>query len=145
MERVGIVDIGSNTARLVVYAYEPGRHYHLTDELREPVRLGEGLADTGRIAPEAAWRALGFLTAVVDYARTTGLERIDAFATSAVRSAANADELLEPARRMGLQVRVLSGEEEARYGMRLIWALPPPRSITQASSISKPAVTASIP
>ncbi len=122
MERVGIVDLGSGTARLVVYAYEPGRHYRLVDELREPVRLGQGLAATGRIAPEAAWRALGFLAAVQDYARATGLERIDAFATSAVRSAANAQELLEPARRMGIGLRVLSGTEEARYGVLAVAA-----------------------
>ncbi len=122
MERVGIVDLGSGTARLVVYAYEPGRHYRLVDELREPVRLGQGLAASGRLAPEAVVRALAFLAAVQDYARATALERLDVFATSAVRSAANAQELLEPARRMGLAVRVLPGEEEARYGVLAVAA-----------------------
>ena len=122
MERVGIVDLGSGTARLVVYAYEPGRHYRLVDELREPVRLGQGLAASGRLEAGAVGRALAFLAAVQDYARATGLERIDVFATSAVRSAANAGELLEPARRMGLALRVLSGEEEARYGVLAVAA-----------------------
>ena len=115
--RVGLVDLGSGTARLVVYAYVPGRRYRLVDELREPVRLGQGLARSGRLAPEAVLRALAFLAAVQDYAQATGLERLDVFATSAVRSAENARELLEPARRMGLAPRVLSGEEEARYGV----------------------------
>ncbi len=122
MERVGIVDLGSGTARLVVYAYEPGSHYRLVDEMREPVRLGQGLAASGRLAPEAVVRALSFLSAVQDYARATGLEQLDIFATSAVRSAANARELLEPARRMGLEVRVLEGEEEARYGVLAVTA-----------------------
>ena len=116
MARVGIVDVGSGTARLVVYEYRPGESYRLVDELREPVRLGEGLAATGRLAPAALQRALGFLAAVRDYASATGLERLDAFATSAVRSAENGAELLEPARLMGVPLRVLSGEEEAAYG-----------------------------
>lgn len=116
MERVGIVDVGSGTARLVVYAYEPERHYRLVDEMREPVRLGEGLAASGRLSPAALQRALAFLAAVKDYAAATGLERLDAFATSAVRSAENGAELLEPARLLGVPLRVLSGEEEAVYG-----------------------------
>ncbi|WP_457638174.1 Ppx/GppA phosphatase family protein [Oceanithermus sp.] len=116
MARVGIVDVGSGTARLVVYEYEPGRWYRLVDEMREPVRLGEGLAESGRLAPAAMQRALAFLAAVRDYATATGLERLEAFATSAVRSAENGAELLQPARLLGVPLRVLSGEEEARYG-----------------------------
>ncbi|WP_457630407.1 Ppx/GppA phosphatase family protein [Oceanithermus sp.] len=117
MARAGIVDVGSGTARLVVYEYEPRRRYRLVDELREPVRLGEGLAASGRLAPAAVQRALGFLAAVNDYARATGLESLEAFATSAVRSAENRAELLEPARLLGVPLRVLSGEEEAAYGV----------------------------
>lgn len=117
MERVGIVDLGSGTARMVVYEYAPGHHYQLIDELREPVRLGQGLAASGRLDTGAVGRALAFLAAVQDYTRATGLQRLDVFATSAVRSAMNAGDLLEPARRMGLEVRVLAGEEEARLGV----------------------------
>jgi len=116
MERAGIVDVGSGTARLVVYEYRPGDWYRLADEIREPVRLGEGLAASGRLAPAAIQRATAFLAAVKDYAAATGLERLDAFATSAVRSAENRAELLEPARMLGVPLRVLSGEEEAVYG-----------------------------
>ena len=47
-QRIGIVDMGSGTARLVVYQYEPGRWFKLTDEIREPVRLGEGFASRDR-------------------------------------------------------------------------------------------------
>lgn len=116
MARVGIVDVGSGTARLVVYEYQPGDWYRLVDEMREPVRLGEGLAASGRLAPAALQRALAFLAAVKDYASATGLCHLDAFATSAVRSAENQAELLEPARMLGVPLRVLSGEEEAAYG-----------------------------
>lgn len=52
MQRIGIVDLGSGTSRLVVFAYEPGKHFRLVDEIREPVRLGEGLGQGGRLSSD---------------------------------------------------------------------------------------------
>ena len=51
--RIGIVDMGSGSARLVVYHYERERWYRLTDEIREGVRLGEGFAASGRLSGDA--------------------------------------------------------------------------------------------
>ena len=117
MQRVGIVDLGSNTARLVVYAFDPGRWYRLLDEIREPVRLGEGVATTGAIQATAAARALAALRLYADYARATSLDRLEVLATSAVREASNRDDFLERARRIGLPVTLLSGEAEAQLGV----------------------------
>ena len=51
-----VIDMGSNSFRLVVYRYAPGRWFRLVDEIREPVRLSEGTVD-GNITPAALARA----------------------------------------------------------------------------------------
>ncbi len=115
--RVGIVDLGSNTARLVVFDFEPGRWFVLADEIRERVRLGQGLGTDGQVPPEALGRALAALDLFSDYAATTGLEEMKIIATSAVRDAKNRGELLERIGALGLEVDSVSGEEEARLGV----------------------------
>ncbi|HWG86120.1 MAG TPA: hypothetical protein VNT60_11635, partial [Deinococcales bacterium] len=117
MQRVGIVDLGSNTSRLVVYGFEPGAHFRLLDEIREPVRLGEGLATSGRLSPGAMERGLAALRLYADYARAASLDEVEVIATSAVRDATNRQEFLDLARESGLPIRVLEGEDEAAYGV----------------------------
>jgi exopolyphosphatase / guanosine-5'-triphosphate,3'-diphosphate pyrophosphatase len=115
-ERIGIVDMGSGTARLVVYQYEPGRWFKLTDEIREPVRLGEGFASSGELDKNAIERALDALKLYADYAGATKLGRLEVIATSAVREAANSQDFLSRTEGLNLEFQVLSGEDEARYG-----------------------------
>ncbi|GIW30788.1 MAG: hypothetical protein KatS3mg071_0962 [Meiothermus sp.] len=117
VQRLGIVDLGSGTARLVVYAYEPGKHYRLIDEIRESVRLGEGLARQGRLSEGGMQRALSALKLYADFAQATDLDELRVIATSASRDAENGPEFLREVRKLGLQVQVLSGEDEARYGV----------------------------
>ena len=114
MRRVGIVDLGSNTARLVVYEYEPGKWFRLVDQLRERVRLGEGLGRDGELQPAAIERAAGALELFVAYAQNTELETLEVLATSAVRDAANSERFFERIAPLNLPVEVLSGEDEAR-------------------------------
>jgi exopolyphosphatase/guanosine-5'-triphosphate,3'-diphosphate pyrophosphatase len=113
--RVGIVDLGSNSARLVVYAYEPGRWFQLVDQIKEPIRLGSGLHE-GRLDPDGLERAREALVLYADYARATGLGPLEVLATSAVRDADDDKILKKEAKRLGLDLSVLSGEEEARLG-----------------------------
>jgi len=120
VQRVGIVDLGWNTARLVVYAFEPGRWFRLQDEIREPVRLGEGVAASGVIQPQAAARALAALRLYADYARAVALDGLEVLATSALREAKNGDHFLERARQIGLPVSVLSGTAEAELGVMAV-------------------------
>ena len=116
MQRIGIVDLGSGSARLVVYSFEPGQWFRLTDEVREPVRLGEGFAQTGALDAAAIERALTALRMYADYANVTGLGSLEVIATSAVREAANQRDFLGRLRGLPLKFHVLSGEEEAEYG-----------------------------
>ncbi len=120
--RIGIVDLGSNTARLVVYQCDPPRWYRLVDSIRETVRLAEGMLTHSNgapaaLQPDAIDRARASLWLFADYARAAELDDIHVIATSAVRDATNRDELLEHIDRMGLSVQVLSGEEEAALGV----------------------------
>jgi exopolyphosphatase/guanosine-5'-triphosphate,3'-diphosphate pyrophosphatase len=117
-ERLAVIDLGSNSFRLVVFTAGEG-WWKRTDEIYEPVRIGQGLMASGKLGEEPMQRALATLDVFAHFCRASGLggDAVDAVATSAIRDAANADGFLERAReRLGLPIRVLSREEEARYG-----------------------------
>ena len=111
--RLAVVDLGSNSFRLVVFTWEPGQWLKRTDEIHEAVRIGEGLDATGVLAPEPMERALETVELYAHFCRATGIDDVRAVATSAIRDATNRDEFL---RRAALDVQVLSPEEEAYYG-----------------------------
>jgi exopolyphosphatase/guanosine-5'-triphosphate,3'-diphosphate pyrophosphatase len=114
--RLAVIDCGSNSFRLVVFTYT-GEWWKRTDEIHEPVRVGEGLDATGELQPEPMERALETLELYAHFCRATGVERIRPVATSAIRDADNQEQFLKKARkRSGLEVEVLSGEREAHYG-----------------------------
>jgi exopolyphosphatase/guanosine-5'-triphosphate,3'-diphosphate pyrophosphatase len=117
MQRRGIVDLGSNTARLVDYLMEPGEWYRLAHQIRQPVRLGQGLGRDGLISEKAMQRAEKALELFSQYAKSTGLGRLEVLGTSALRDAANRDEFLDRVSGLDLDVKVLSGEDEARLGV----------------------------
>ncbi len=113
-----MIDLGSNSFRLVVFESGDG-WWRRTDEIYEPVRIGQGLMATGRLGEEPIDRALATLDVFAHFCHASGLtsEEVDAVATSAIRDAENAAAFLERAReRFPFRVRVLSREEEARYG-----------------------------
>lgn len=116
MQRLGIVDLGSGTSRLVVFAFQEGKRFRLVDEIREPVRLGEGLGERGQLSDDAIERAISALRLYADFAEATEIDQLLVIATSAARDASNGSAFLQKVAQMGLQVQVLSGLEEARLG-----------------------------
>src|SRR5258708_7434250 len=115
---LAVIDLGSNSFRLVVFEAGDG-WWRRTDEIYEPVRIGQGLMATGRLGEEPMERALATLDVFAHFCRASGLgaEQVDAVATSAIRDAENAEGFLVRAReRFGLPIRVLSREEEAHHG-----------------------------
>jgi exopolyphosphatase/guanosine-5'-triphosphate,3'-diphosphate pyrophosphatase len=123
VERVAVIDMGSNSWRLVVFGYEPGtRWWSLVDEIREAVRIGAGMGErVGNgdrlLRPDRVELALHTAAVFSAFCRATGVDQIEALATSAIRDAVDGDHLLtEIERTTGLHARVISGEEEARYG-----------------------------
>ena len=117
MQRIGIVDLGSNTARLAVFAFETGRWFRLVDQIRQPVRLGEGLGQDGRLTIAAQDRAEKALQLFSDYAGSTGLPPLEVLGTSALRDAENQQEFLDRVERLGLNISILDGREEAELGV----------------------------
>ncbi len=116
-QRTAIIDLGSNTARLVVMRFVPGFSYHLEDEIREIVRLREGMTEQG-LSEAAMMRGLFTLRLFKRFCDSIQVSQIIATATSAVREAANGAEFLRRVEEeVGLSLRLLNGEEEARFGV----------------------------
>ena len=116
--RTAIIDLGSNSFRLVVFTFDEG-WWQRTDEIFEAVRIGEGQEPGGPLGDEPMQRALSTIEVFSHFCSSSGLrpQDVDAVATSAIRDAANRDEFLHRAREASdFAVRVLSREEEARAG-----------------------------
>lgn len=113
--RLAAIDIGSNSIRLIVAEAEPEGTYRVLDDEREVARLGEGVSEDGRLDEGAVARAAGTVARMRGIAEGYGVRVIRAVATSAVRDASNRARIVDLMReRTGLEVEVVSGEEEAR-------------------------------
>jgi len=113
--RVAIVDIGSNSIRLVVFDRIARAPLLLFNE-KVLCGLGRGLDETGRLNEAGVDSALVNLNRFVRLAKAMGAQRLDLLATAAVRDAQNGPEFAAAVRRRcGAPVRVLSGAEEAKF------------------------------
>ena len=112
---VAVIDVGSNSVRLVLYRVE-GRAIWTVFNEKVLAGLGRDVAQTGRLSPEGVVQAVAALRrfrAVLDGAHTS---EVFTAATAAVREAVDGPDFIDLVRReTGLSIRVLSGEEEARY------------------------------
>jgi exopolyphosphatase/guanosine-5'-triphosphate,3'-diphosphate pyrophosphatase len=119
---VAVIDLGSNSWRLVIYSYgdEAGREWWKhTDELYESVRIGSGMAATGVLSEEAMARGLETLAIFERFCNANRLadEDVHVFATSAIRDASNREPFLQRVKEAtGYDVEVLSTGDEAHYG-----------------------------
>jgi exopolyphosphatase/guanosine-5'-triphosphate,3'-diphosphate pyrophosphatase len=112
--RVGVVDIGTNSTRLLVAQVEGGQLTEL-DRRTTVTRLGEGLEASGRLSDAAMARVSEALAGYREALDELGAERVVAVATSAMRDADNGPEFRDDIeRRFGLDARTISGDEEAR-------------------------------
>jgi exopolyphosphatase / guanosine-5'-triphosphate,3'-diphosphate pyrophosphatase len=117
MRRTAVIDLGSNSFRLVVYDWRPGGPWTLSDEIREPVRISAHMGEKNLLQPDAIERAVSTAEVFASFCRASGIEDVLPVGTSAIRDAHNRDELLDLIHdRTGWEVRVLSGAEEAYYG-----------------------------
>ena len=111
--RVAAIDAGTNTTRLLVAEVQAGG---LTEVERRLIfsRLGEGVDATGRLSPRGIKATTAAIAEFVDRSRELGAVRIRVAGTSAVREAANGEDLLASVKEAtGLDIEVLSGEAEA--------------------------------
>jgi len=122
--RTAIIDIGSNSIRLVVYQGPQRLPATLFNE-KVMAGLGKGLAQSGKLTPEAIALAIETLERFAALAREMDVTSLRTVATAAVRDAANGQILLDAAARIGLPVELLSGEQEAMAaGMGVLSAIP---------------------
>jgi exopolyphosphatase/guanosine-5'-triphosphate,3'-diphosphate pyrophosphatase len=112
---VAFMDIGSNSVRLLLVRVNPNQTYTVLTEQKEIVRLGETVFVDGRLHAAAIRRTVNACQDFTALARARGATETVAVATSATREAKNQGELLRALKRQAnLDVRVISGKEEAR-------------------------------
>ncbi|MFF1278479.1 Ppx/GppA family phosphatase [Streptomyces marokkonensis] len=113
--RLGVLDVGSNTVHLLVVDAHPGACPLPAHSHKAELRLAQLLDDGGAIGPDGVDRLIAVVHEALQAAEDKGVEELLPFATSAVREAGNADDVLARVREeTGVELRVLSGEEEAR-------------------------------
>ena len=113
-ERYAVIDIGTNSV-ILRCAERAGEGWTTLTDRVEITRLGEGLATTGSISPEAARRTLDAITAMVAEAKQEGARAIVAVGTAGLRIAKNADELVDTLyKETGVPIEVIPGDEESR-------------------------------
>jgi exopolyphosphatase/guanosine-5'-triphosphate,3'-diphosphate pyrophosphatase len=119
MRRVGAIDIGTNTTRLLVAEIGEQGELRELDRQTAITRLGEGVDAHGRLREDAVARVRASLDAYRRRARELEAERVLAVATSAVRDAENGYEFLRAiAADFELEARLVRGEEEALLAFR---------------------------
>jgi exopolyphosphatase/guanosine-5'-triphosphate,3'-diphosphate pyrophosphatase len=117
-QRLAAMDIGTNSIRCIVVEADGKGGYKVLDDEKSTVRLGEQLADTGAISPQASARALAAVARFRKLIAGLKVRAVEAIATSAMRSASNGKKLLdELSAAFGHEIRIISGLEEAALAM----------------------------
>jgi exopolyphosphatase / guanosine-5'-triphosphate,3'-diphosphate pyrophosphatase len=113
--RVAVVDIGTNSTRLLIADVEPDTSVTELDRRSTVTRLGQGVDKAGVLADEAMERVYRTLAGYREAIDAAGVDATTAVLTSAVRDAANGDEFTRTVQeRFGLDARAISGDEEAQ-------------------------------
>jgi exopolyphosphatase/guanosine-5'-triphosphate,3'-diphosphate pyrophosphatase len=113
--RLGVLDVGSNTVHLLVVDAHPGARPIPTASHKSVLRLMRYLEPDGSISAEGVAAILASVGEAAKTAREAGIEELLAFATSAIREAANGEHVLDLVEReTGVRLDVLSGDDEAR-------------------------------
>lgn len=124
-----IIDIGSNTVRLVVFD-GPARAPRVVINEKVSAKLGKGVYETGALAPKASQAALAALSRFALLLQARRISDVETVATAAPRDAANGPEFLAAIAQLGLNPRLLTGEEEALVSAQgVIGAFPEAKGV----------------
>jgi exopolyphosphatase/guanosine-5'-triphosphate,3'-diphosphate pyrophosphatase len=111
------IDLGTNNCRLLI-ARPSGEHFVVIDAFSRVVRLGEGLAQTGRLSDAAMDRALAALHVCADKLRKRNVHLARSVATEACRRATNGAEFIQRVRdETGIRLNIITAQEEARLAV----------------------------
>jgi len=112
--RVGVVDCGTNSIRLLIADIE-GNNFREVDRQMQVVRLGQGVDETNQFHPDAISRTFAAIDLYAGEITRRGVEKIRFCATSATRDASNRQLFIDGVKeRLGIEPEVISGDEEAR-------------------------------
>ncbi|MER5911720.1 Ppx/GppA phosphatase family protein [Streptomyces sp. NPDC001982] len=113
--RLGVLDVGSNTVHLLVVDAHPGARPLPAHSHKAELRLAQLLDGDGAVGPDGIEKLVGVVREALQAAEDKGVEDLLPFATSAVREATNADDVLARVHaETGVELQVLTGAEEAR-------------------------------
>lgn len=116
MERLALIDIGSNSIRMTCYKIKSATDYTEINRVREFVQLAKNMTPSGAINAQAFNLGVTVLKEFKDIIVKRKTDIVIATATEAVRQASNQAEFLQAVKdATGIQIRVLSGQEESRY------------------------------
>ncbi len=111
------IDLGTNNCRLLI-ARPTSENFVVIDAFSRVVRLGEGMAQTGRLSDEAMDRAVGALRICSDKLRRRNVHLARSVATEACRRATNGEEFIDRVHReTGIRLDIISAQEEARLAV----------------------------
>lgn len=117
MEKLAIIDLGSNSIRFVVMQITDNQSYSLLYQEKEAIRLGHGLNQTGALSEDGIQRALTCLHVYKHIMTVLGIKECRAVATAAVRNASNGEEFLKRVNdETGITMNIITGEREAYLG-----------------------------
>lgn len=115
VKRIGIIDLGTNSVRFDVQKIGPGNQSRCLHREKQMVRLGEGVFVRGTLDPKAVTRALNAFARFKVIAHDLHVDRIVAFGTSTLREVRDSQSFLSLIRKKtGIDLRIISGEEEAK-------------------------------
>lgn len=124
--RLGIIDVGTNSVKFDIYQIDSGRAAHRLYREKLMIRLGQGVFLSHRLDPDARRKATQAFASFKRTFEDFQVDRVVAFGTSALRAATDSSSLVKDIRRStGIDVRVISGEEEARLIARGVLANKP--------------------
>jgi len=116
MKNIGVIDIGSNSMRLILIETGKKNYFRVIDEVKETVRLGMDMTTDGRLNPIRMEKAISTLSSFKSLCEGLGECNIFPVATEAVRRASNQKEFLHMVKStLNMDIRVLTGAEEAYY------------------------------
>ena len=115
MKRYAAIDIGTNTILLLIAEQTPDGLLQTVMDLETTTRLGEGLMRNRKINPHTMQKSIDAIDRFLSLCRDMGVTEVVAIGTSSLREATNRSEFLRRVRgRCGLEIEIISGQEEAR-------------------------------
>lgn len=114
MKRIGIIDVGSNSMRLVIFQITKDKTFFPIEDVKETVRLGEGVNITGKIREDKIELGIKTMFLFREICRRNSVDEIIAFGTAALRIAKNGYEVVQRIKEeLDIEIEIFSGEMEA--------------------------------